>query len=143
MVSDPVGGGLVASLAQPGGNVTGLSTQFTDLASKRHWLSCPMDSSRVPCWRWPRFGNGPHRCHRKDDRDERCRLLCREDCTSRRDNDIDLEPDKLGRDFGHYDRLPELATDLSGAKVIMGGEERWTSAILLKPYNARRQSPNT
>jgi hypothetical protein len=27
-------------------------------------------------------------------------LLCREDCTSRRDNDIDLEPDKLGRDFG-------------------------------------------
>jgi hypothetical protein len=29
------------------------------------------------------------RRHRKDDRDERCRLLCREDCTSRRDNDID------------------------------------------------------
>src|SRR5262249_49083214 len=37
------------------------------------------------------------RCHRKDNRDERCRLLCREDCTSHRDNDIDLEPDELGR----------------------------------------------
>jgi putative tryptophan/tyrosine transport system substrate-binding protein len=33
--NDPVGSGLVASLARPGGNVTGLSTQFTDLAGKR------------------------------------------------------------------------------------------------------------
>jgi putative ABC transport system substrate-binding protein len=32
---DPVGGGLVASLARPGGNVTGLSVQSTDLAGKR------------------------------------------------------------------------------------------------------------
>jgi putative ABC transport system substrate-binding protein len=32
---DPVGSGLVASLAQPGGNVTGLSMQTTDLAGKR------------------------------------------------------------------------------------------------------------
>jgi putative ABC transport system substrate-binding protein len=32
---DPVGNGLVASLARPGGNVTGLSNQRTDLAGKR------------------------------------------------------------------------------------------------------------
>ena len=32
---DPVGTGLVASLARPGGNVTGLSIQATDLAGKR------------------------------------------------------------------------------------------------------------
>jgi len=32
---DPVGSGLVASLARPGGNITGLSIQQTDLASKR------------------------------------------------------------------------------------------------------------
>jgi len=32
---DPVGSGLVASLARPGGNVTGLSIQATDLAGKR------------------------------------------------------------------------------------------------------------
>jgi putative tryptophan/tyrosine transport system substrate-binding protein len=32
---DPVGSGMVASLAQPGGNVTGLSAQSTDLAGKR------------------------------------------------------------------------------------------------------------
>jgi putative ABC transport system substrate-binding protein len=33
--TDPLGTGLVASLARPGGNVTGLSTQTTDLAGKR------------------------------------------------------------------------------------------------------------
>ena len=33
--SDPVGGGLVASLVRPGGNITGLSLQATDLAGKR------------------------------------------------------------------------------------------------------------
>jgi putative ABC transport system substrate-binding protein len=32
---DPVGGGLVASLARPGGNVTGMPLQQTDLAGKR------------------------------------------------------------------------------------------------------------
>ena len=32
---DPVGTGLVASLARPGGNVTGMSIQQTDLAGKR------------------------------------------------------------------------------------------------------------
>ena len=32
---DPIGTGLVASLARPGGNVTGLSLQQTDLAGKR------------------------------------------------------------------------------------------------------------
>ena len=32
---DPIGAGLVASLARPGGNVTGLSVQQTDLVSKR------------------------------------------------------------------------------------------------------------
>ena len=34
-MGDPVGTGLVVSLARPGGNVTGLSTQQTDLAAKR------------------------------------------------------------------------------------------------------------
>ena len=33
--SDPVGRGLVASLARPGGNITGLSAQSTDLVGKR------------------------------------------------------------------------------------------------------------
>jgi putative tryptophan/tyrosine transport system substrate-binding protein len=32
---DPIGTGLVASLARPGGNVTGMSNQATDLAAKR------------------------------------------------------------------------------------------------------------
>jgi putative tryptophan/tyrosine transport system substrate-binding protein len=35
LAADPVGSGIVASLARPGGNVTGLSTQHTDFFSKR------------------------------------------------------------------------------------------------------------
>jgi len=35
IVSDPVGTGIVASLARPGGNVTGISTLQTDTAGKR------------------------------------------------------------------------------------------------------------
>jgi putative tryptophan/tyrosine transport system substrate-binding protein len=35
VATDPIGGGLVASLVRPGGNVTGLSAQSTDLAGKR------------------------------------------------------------------------------------------------------------
>ena len=35
LVDDPVGMGLVASLARPGGNVTGLAMQSTDLVGKR------------------------------------------------------------------------------------------------------------
>jgi putative ABC transport system substrate-binding protein len=34
-IADPVGSGLVASLAHPGGNVTGLSTMLTDLTAKQ------------------------------------------------------------------------------------------------------------
>src|SRR5262249_57644526 len=34
-VADPLGSGLVASLARPGGNVTGLSLTSPDLAGKR------------------------------------------------------------------------------------------------------------
>jgi putative ABC transport system substrate-binding protein len=35
VVSDPVGSGVVASLARPGGNVTGLSLMHPELSGKR------------------------------------------------------------------------------------------------------------
>jgi putative ABC transport system substrate-binding protein len=41
LAGDPVGSHLVASLARPGGNVTGLSNQHSDLAGKRLELCCP------------------------------------------------------------------------------------------------------
>ena len=44
-VGDPVGVGLVASLAHPGGNVTGSSLQATDLAGKRLQLLCEVVSA--------------------------------------------------------------------------------------------------
>ena len=37
-VADPVGSGLVASLARPGGNVTGLTVMSPDLAGKQFQL---------------------------------------------------------------------------------------------------------
>ena len=40
MVDDPVGSGLIASLARPGGNVTGLAINHADLAGKRLALLC-------------------------------------------------------------------------------------------------------
>jgi ABC-type uncharacterized transport system substrate-binding protein len=35
LVADPVGSGLISSLARPGGNITGLSLQLPDIAAKR------------------------------------------------------------------------------------------------------------
>jgi putative ABC transport system substrate-binding protein len=40
VVSDPVGTGLVASLARPGGNITGLVNQASDIAGKRLDFLC-------------------------------------------------------------------------------------------------------
>ena len=72
--NEPIGSGLVASLARPGGNATGMSMQQTDLAGKRLELlreivpglgqasessfSCTI---REPCWTGVRFGQRP-RC---------------------------------------------------------------------------------
>jgi putative tryptophan/tyrosine transport system substrate-binding protein len=53
VANDPVGNGLVAILARPGGNVTGLSFQSSDLAGK-HSNSCARLSLVSAVWRfWP------------------------------------------------------------------------------------------
>jgi putative tryptophan/tyrosine transport system substrate-binding protein len=58
---DPVGSGLVATLARPGGNVTGLSSQATDTVGKTSRPSVRaavrtslISSSEQSCWRWPK-----------------------------------------------------------------------------------------
>jgi putative tryptophan/tyrosine transport system substrate-binding protein len=66
-VGDPVATGLVASLARPGGNVTGLSNQGPEIAGKRlaflrdvvricaDWQSWPIPVTPVACWRSETF----------------------------------------------------------------------------------------
>ena len=61
VANDPVGAGFVSSLARPGGNITGLSLQTTDLAAKRSnscgrlllvfvvWGSWPISAMPLPC----------------------------------------------------------------------------------------------
>ena len=73
-VADPLGSGLVASLAQPGGNVTGLSLTSPELASKRlellrarssrasaDWRSWPMPTIHRRCGSWTRSRSRPTR----------------------------------------------------------------------------------
>ena len=53
LVADPVGSGLVSSLARPGGNITGLSLQLPDIAAKRLQLLrevAPMASRVAILW---------------------------------------------------------------------------------------------
>ena len=73
--NDPIGSGLVASLARPGGNVTGLSLQSTDIAAKRFELLrevvpgvrrlAMLTNSLIPamCWRAGRFKKRPAASH--------------------------------------------------------------------------------
>ena len=54
-VNDPVGTGLVASLPRPGGNITGLANQHSDLVGKRIELS---RFRRIYCGRNREVGQG-------------------------------------------------------------------------------------
>jgi putative ABC transport system substrate-binding protein len=46
--SDPVGNGFVASLARPGGNITGLSTVASEMSGKQIELLCPSAEAQQP-----------------------------------------------------------------------------------------------
>ena len=59
------------------------------------------------------------RRQREHDRDGRCRLRCGGECISARDDDIDLEPDELGRDLGEAlgATLPPAILDGDGTSI--------------------------
>ena len=60
-VVDPVGAGLIASLARPGGNVTGLTVLTTDLAAKRLQLLRELvpGATRIALLAWNITGSDP------------------------------------------------------------------------------------
>ena len=71
LAQDPIGSGLAASLARPGGNVTGLSNQQADLAGKRieflrefvpgfrRLAILAMSAVREPRWIWASVTSSP------------------------------------------------------------------------------------
>ena len=73
VAGDPVGTGVVASLARPGGNVTGLATLAPILLASGSnfcarsspvsagWRSWAMSAIPSACWSWARFGRRPAR----------------------------------------------------------------------------------
>ena len=61
LVGDPIGIGLVSTLARPGGNVTGLSSQQSDLGGKRLGLLREL-SPAYAVWRSWRAGTTPPTC---------------------------------------------------------------------------------
>jgi hypothetical protein len=49
-VADPIGSGLVNSLANPGGNITGLSIMSADISAKSlEFFACPRSDRRSRC----------------------------------------------------------------------------------------------
>jgi putative ABC transport system substrate-binding protein len=70
-LADPVGNGLVTSLARPGGNVTGVSSMHPDLTGKKiellrevvpdraGWRSWLLLAAPMLCWRWASFRRSP------------------------------------------------------------------------------------
>jgi putative ABC transport system substrate-binding protein len=60
-VADPVGAGLIPSLARPGGNVTGLSVLTTDLSAKRLQLLRELvpGAARIAVLAWDIIGRDP------------------------------------------------------------------------------------
>jgi putative tryptophan/tyrosine transport system substrate-binding protein len=56
LVADPVGSGLVANLAHPGGNITGLTIMMPDLAGEQLQLlkeTLPRATKAVVLWNPP------------------------------------------------------------------------------------------
>ena len=68
---DPVGSGLVASLARPGGNVTGMSLMAPDLGGKRSNCSRSWSLGSLA---WPSFGMRPTRIPRSSSKRRRPRV---------------------------------------------------------------------
>ncbi len=60
-VADPVGAGLIPSLARPGGNLTGLSVLTNDLAAKRLQLLRELvpGAARIAVLAWDIIGRDP------------------------------------------------------------------------------------
>ena len=107
VAGDPVGTGLVASLARPGGNVTGLTTIASDLSGKRLELLKEVVPrvSRIAVLLNPSSANGPPQVQR----DSQMTLLMRETEVTARALGVQLQRLEV-RGPNDFERLFQAAT---------------------------------
>ena len=117
VAGDPVGTGLVASLARPGGNVTGLTTIASDLSGKRLELLKEVVPrvSRIAVLLNPSSANGPPQVQR----DSQMTLLMRETEVTARALGVQLQRLEV-RGPDDFERLFQAATkERAGALITL------------------------
>jgi ABC-type uncharacterized transport system substrate-binding protein len=139
IAGDPVGTGLVASLARPGGNVTGLTTIASDLSGKRLELLKEVVPrvSRIAVLLNPSSANGPPQVQR----DSQMTLLMRETEVTARSLGVQLQRLEL-RGPDDFEKVFQAATkERAGALIALDDPFLFTHRTRIVKLAAKSRLP--